>query len=100
MSRPASREAVLGALRSALPSLRADYPIRRMALFGSVARGSARSDSDIDVLVDLDGGDLFTLVHLSERLRAAVGHPVHLVVDAHRLPESLRLALDRESIDV
>ena len=30
--------------------------VRHAAVFGSLARGSARLDSDIDVLVDLDPG--------------------------------------------
>lgn len=31
-----------------------DKPVKRAYLFGSVMRGEAKEDSDIDVLVDLD----------------------------------------------
>jgi len=31
-----------------------EFGVRRVVLFGSVARGEARADSDIDVLVELD----------------------------------------------
>ncbi|WP_395740874.1 nucleotidyltransferase family protein [Prosthecobacter sp.] len=37
----------LNRLRSVLPELRRDFPLGRMALFGSVARGDARPDSDV-----------------------------------------------------
>jgi hypothetical protein len=46
-------ETVLQTLRDRQPELRA-LGIRHAAVFGSVARGENRSDSDIDVLVDLD----------------------------------------------
>jgi predicted nucleotidyltransferase len=50
-----------GTLDSVLDTLRAhESELRRLgvshaAVFGSVARGEARADSDIDVLVELDG---------------------------------------------
>ncbi|MBI5481647.1 MAG: nucleotidyltransferase domain-containing protein [Deltaproteobacteria bacterium] len=45
-----------GALRSFKAGLLADFGhrVRRVVLFGSVARGAARWDSDVDVLVLLD----------------------------------------------
>ncbi len=44
---------VLNTLRAHEPELRG-FGVRHAAVFGSVARGQARDDSDIDVLVDLD----------------------------------------------
>jgi hypothetical protein len=44
---------VLHILREHEPQLRR-HGVRHAAVFGSVARGQARADSDIDVLVDLD----------------------------------------------
>ena len=44
---------VLQALRQHEAELRR-YGVCHIAVFGSVARGEARADSDIDVLVDLD----------------------------------------------
>ena len=31
------------------------YPVRRVILFGSYARGDATADSDVDLLIDSDG---------------------------------------------
>lgn len=39
--------------------------IQSAALFGSVARGTARPDSDVDVLIDLTPGSRFSLVDLA-----------------------------------
>jgi predicted nucleotidyltransferase len=57
---------MMGSLDTVLETLRAhEGELRRLgmshaAVFGSVARGEARMDSDVDVLVELDPG------HLSE----------------------------------
>jgi predicted nucleotidyltransferase len=40
--------------REEIKKLAATYGAHNLRLFGSVARGQARSDSDIDVLVDLE----------------------------------------------
>jgi predicted nucleotidyltransferase len=45
---------ILTVLRTALPELRQRWPIRSLALFGSVARGDAGPASDLDVLVDFE----------------------------------------------
>ena len=50
---PASLAEVLATLRAHESELR-QHGVRHAAVFGSVARGEARSASDIDVLVDLD----------------------------------------------
>ena len=60
--------------------------VRRLALFGSVLRNTARADSDVDVLVEFEPGqktyDHF--VALAELLERLLNHPVELVT-----PESL-----------
>jgi hypothetical protein len=45
---------IMAALRTALPDLRQRWPIRSLALFGSVVRGDAGPDSDLDVLVEFE----------------------------------------------
>lgn len=42
--------------RQALLQLTRRYHLRRIALFGSAARGELRPDSDIDVLVEFEAG--------------------------------------------
>lgn len=45
------------------------YGILRIGLFGSVARGEQKDDSDVDVCVELSSPDLFSLVHIKEDLQ-------------------------------
>jgi uncharacterized protein len=53
-------------------------------VFGSVARGMAGPDSDIDLLVSFDRPvTLFDQLRLSERLRQLSGRSVDLMTDLH-----------------
>lgn len=55
-----NRDEVIARLKEAEPALRA-RGIRHAAVFGSVARGEERPDSDIDILVDLDPAARLTI---------------------------------------
>ncbi len=69
--------------------------IRRLSLFGSVARGDAEADSDVDLAAELDpeaGIGLFALGALERRLAELVGRTVDLVpepVENQRLPVNI-----------
>lgn len=55
--------------------------VRRIALFGSLARGEANADSDVDLLVEFEpGGKSFDhFLALSELLERLLGRRVDLV---------------------
>jgi uncharacterized protein len=59
----------------------ASYGVRTLGVFGSVARGNARPDSDIDVIVDLDPRHetLDDLIAVAELLEATLETHVDLV---------------------
>jgi hypothetical protein len=72
--------AIIARIRAALPDLRRRWPIRSLALFGSVVRDEAGPDSDLDVLVEFDQPiDLFAFLELEETLAALVSRRVDLV---------------------
>jgi len=50
-----NREQTLVLLSQHKPVLAERFGVLRLALFGSMARGKARPDSDVDVLVAFDG---------------------------------------------
>lgn len=61
------------------------YGASNPRLFGSVARGDATTNSDIDVLVDLDpaeGSLLTRLGGITEGFRRILDHPVDVVTPA------------------
>jgi predicted nucleotidyltransferase len=57
------------------------HRIRRLSLFGSRLHGTARPDSDIDLLVEFDAGakpTLFDLAEMTDQISALVGAQVDL----------------------
>ena len=79
-SRPLTRDQAIARLRAAEAEIRA-LGVRRLALFGSVLRGEARPDSDVDLLVEFDpklkSFDRF--IALAELLERLLGRRVELV---------------------
>ena len=56
------------------------YDVKRAALFGSLVRGEAREDSDIDVVVEFkDGKSLLDLVSLKLELEAELDMEVDVL---------------------
>jgi hypothetical protein len=66
--------------RGSLEGLCRKYHVTRLALFGSVSRGEAREDSDLDLLVSFEPGKTPGLgfFMLQEELKDVLGHPVDL----------------------
>src|SRR5438067_5321818 len=75
-----TRDQTILRLRAAEADIRR-LGVRRLALFGSVARGDARPDSDVDLLVEFAPGqkNFDRFLALSDLLERVVGHPVELV---------------------
>ena len=75
--------------------------LRHAAVFGSVARGEARPDSDIDVLVDLDPErslGIFEYVRLKLYIGGLFGGASD-VVNRKTLKPLLRDSILRDSVD-
>lgn len=86
------RDQVLALLKSRRRQLK-KYGIHSLSVFGSVARGEARKNSDVDILVDFEKPvGLFEYARLKMYLEGVLGREVDLVT-----PEALRKEL-REDI--
>lgn len=70
---------ILTTLRRQKPFLQREFPLHRLALFGSWARGEQSATSDIDILVEVDPSIGLRFVTLAEQLEALLGHKVDLV---------------------
>lgn len=66
--------------RKDVANVLARYPVSRVWVFGSVARGDDRPESDLDLLVELAPGASFVdSVGLEDELSAVLGCPVEVV---------------------
>jgi predicted nucleotidyltransferase len=85
--------------RDAIKALGNRFGARRMRVFGSVARGEERADSDVDILVEFDEGyDLFAQrLPLAQHLAELLGRSVDLVPE-HELNPHLRAHILREAV--
>ena len=70
---------ILKLLADEKPNLAREFKVRTLGLFGSYARGDQHSESDIDILVDVDPAIGLEFVTLADRLENLLGTRVELV---------------------
>jgi uncharacterized protein len=90
-------EQVIAILRAPEAELRR-AGIRHLSLYGSVARGEAMADSDVDLVVELDPEahiGLLALGALERRLTELVGRSVDLLPEPVEQPR-LRANIERD----
>lgn len=73
-------EALVEAAAPVLRRLVEESGYRRLAVFGSVARGEARHDSDIDLLVEApEGTSSFEFIRFKQLIERVLGRQIDLV---------------------
>ena len=96
---PITSAEVIAALRAHEPALRA-AGIRTLSLFGSVARGEARPDSDIDLAAEFDPAanmDLFRMIELELELGELLGRRVEVPPEPVESPR-LRSRVEKDRV--
>lgn len=83
---------------AALRALAAKYGVKDLRVFGSYARGEARPESDLDLLVDIEYGRgvAMRLVHFYQEARRLLGVKVD-VVTVDGLDKKLHAGIFREA---
>jgi uncharacterized protein len=94
-----SRESVLDTLRMHKGEILKEFPVKRLALFGSLARWEETKESDVDILVDVDPSIGLKFMTLADRLQEILHCKVDLVSRRGVKPSLLKL-IEKESIDV
>ncbi|AEM47937.1 DNA polymerase beta domain protein region [Acidithiobacillus ferrivorans SS3] len=95
-----NRDIAIAALARSKPILATRFGVTRLALFGSTARGTRRTDSDVDVLVAFDGvASAARYFGVQFYLEDVLGCPVDLVSEK-ALRAELRPFIEQEVVDV
>ena len=71
-----------------------------MGLFGSVARGEASSNSDIDIVVELDKPSLLNLIAIQQDLSEKFQQKVDIVRYRDKMNNFLKKRIEQEAIYV
>ena len=95
-----NRNDILSTLTRFRDLKREEFGIVRIGVFGSVARGEITEASDIDVVVELDRPDLFTLVGIKQELEELFHRPVDVVRYRERMNSYLKRRMEQEAIYV
>ena len=76
-----------------------EFPVQRLALFGSWARDEQNAASDVDILVEVDPSIGLRFVALAQRLEDSLGEHVDLV-SRRAVKPSLWKQIETELIDI
>lgn len=95
-----NKQHALELLKNSKPELQSRFGVTRLALFGSTARDTATSGSDVDVLVGFDGpATSKRYFGVQFYLEDLLGCPVDLVTEK-ALRAELRPYIESEQINV
>ena len=96
----AADEQLISRLREHGPALREQFGVRRLRVFGSLARGSAGPESDVDVLVDFQApASAKRFYGLQFSLEDLLGRSVDLVTEK-ALRKEFRAIVEADAISI
>ena len=91
--------AIIAVISKFKPGLMVKYAVSRIGIFGSVARGEASDESDIDIVVEMEP-DLFKRAALKSELEELLHRSVDVVRYSKRMNPSLKQRIDRDALYV
>ncbi len=94
------KQKVLMCLKDSIEEIQQRFPVKTLAVFGSVVRDEAADNSDVDVLVVFNQKATFDIfMDLKFYLEELLGMSVDLVTDKALRPQ-VRRAIEKELINV
>ena len=91
---------VLGNRREEILRIAAQHGARSVRIFGSVARGEAREDSDVDLLVEMaPERSLLDIIAIQQDLEDLLGRKVQVLTEAAVSPY-FREAVLKEAVEL
>jgi predicted nucleotidyltransferase len=82
-------QSILERLRQHKPELQKRYPLSRMGVFGSYARGEATSESDIDIAVEFSAPMGLNFIAMADEIEDLFGIKTDVVPKRSIKPEYL-----------
>ena len=92
-----SMEEVLDLLKAFVERQESEYGLVSLGVFGSFARGEARSDSDVDIVFETNKPNLFRTARMRAELERLLARPVDVVRLRERMNPRLRQRILREA---
>lgn len=94
------RDEIISFLRDFKNTYGDRYGILSLGIFGSVARGDMRDDSDIDICVKTRTPDPFKIVHIKQDIEKLLHRRVDIVRVRDTMNPFLKKRIDQESVYV
>ena len=87
-------------MKTCSETLRREYGITSLRLFGSTARDEQKDDSDVDVFVETLTPNPFLLMEAKEFLEKSTGRPVDVIRNHRNLNPRLKKRIERDGVAV
>jgi len=91
-------DSVIDKIRHRKDAFERDYGVKRIGVFGSVARNEANEMSDVDIVVEMTDPDLFYLVHIKDTLSEDLERPVDIVSLRETMNVYLKNRIQNEAV--
>ena len=95
-----SKKECIDILKKSSDTLKSEYGITSLRLFGSTARDEQKECSDVDVFVETLTPNPFLLMEAKEFLEKSTGRSVDIIRNHRNLNPRLKRRIERDGINV
>ncbi len=95
-----NQQEIINTLKILKSDLKKNYPLMKLGVFGSTARGDFNEESDVDVVVVTKYPDLFDLIGIKQDIEEKLNRKVDIVRLRSRMNKFLKKRIEKEAIYV